>query len=126
MTAEQQARDLLDRMGIEGAQQMTAGDVAELANLIEERERLRSAAAQELAAERERCAAEVDPDWSRPAGGCCSVAAYDELKRAAARIRALAEAKPVTRRGSALHGQAPRADPRATAQRTPQPAPRSA
>jgi len=36
MTAEQQARDLLDRMGVEGAQQMTAGDVGELAALIEE------------------------------------------------------------------------------------------
>lgn len=48
-TPEQQARDLLDRMGIEGAQQMTAGDVGELAALIEERDDLRQAAEQALA-----------------------------------------------------------------------------
>lgn len=40
MTAEQQARDLLERMGVDGAQQMTAGDVVELANLIEQRDHL--------------------------------------------------------------------------------------
>jgi hypothetical protein len=33
-TLEQQARDLLERAGIEGAQQLSAGDVVELANLI--------------------------------------------------------------------------------------------
>jgi hypothetical protein len=33
-TAEQQARDLLEQYGLEGAQSMTAGDVVELANLI--------------------------------------------------------------------------------------------
>lgn len=33
-TAEQKARDLLERMGIEDAQSFTAGDLVELANLI--------------------------------------------------------------------------------------------
>jgi hypothetical protein len=33
-TAEQQARDLLERMGIAGAQSFSAGDLIELANLI--------------------------------------------------------------------------------------------
>jgi hypothetical protein len=32
---EQKARDLLERMGYENAQSLTAGDVIELANLIE-------------------------------------------------------------------------------------------
>jgi hypothetical protein len=33
-TAEQQARDMLERMGVEDAQSFTAGDLVELANLI--------------------------------------------------------------------------------------------
>lgn len=33
-TAEQAARDMLERMGMESAQSLTAGDVVELANLI--------------------------------------------------------------------------------------------
>jgi hypothetical protein len=33
-SAEQQARDMLERMGIEDAQSFSAGDVVELANLI--------------------------------------------------------------------------------------------
>jgi hypothetical protein len=36
-SAEQQARDMLERMGIEDAQRFTAGDVVELANLIASR-----------------------------------------------------------------------------------------
>lgn len=35
-TPEQQARDMLERMDVEGAQSMTAGDVGELAQLIAE------------------------------------------------------------------------------------------
>ena len=35
-TAEQAARDMLERMGVEDAQDFTAGDVVELANLIAE------------------------------------------------------------------------------------------
>ena len=50
MSPEQKARELLDRMGIEGALDMTAGDVGELANLIAERDHLHTAAAQALAA----------------------------------------------------------------------------
>lgn len=34
MTAEQQARDMLERIGIEDAQSFSAGDLVELANLI--------------------------------------------------------------------------------------------
>ncbi len=34
MTPEQKARELLDRMGVPGALDMTAGEVGELANLI--------------------------------------------------------------------------------------------
>jgi len=34
MTPEQKARDMLERMGIKGAQEMTAGSLVELANLI--------------------------------------------------------------------------------------------
>lgn len=38
MTAEQQARDMIERItGMEEAQQLTAGDVVELANLIADR-----------------------------------------------------------------------------------------
>lgn len=35
-TPEQQVRDMLERMGYEDAQSLTAGDVAELANIIAE------------------------------------------------------------------------------------------
>jgi hypothetical protein len=41
-TAEQQARDLLEQYGLEGAQSMTAGDVVELANLISDANAYRS------------------------------------------------------------------------------------
>ena len=34
MSAEQQARDMLARMGVEGAQEFSAGDLTEIANLI--------------------------------------------------------------------------------------------
>lgn len=34
ISAEQQARDMLERMGIENAQSFTAGQLVELANLI--------------------------------------------------------------------------------------------
>ena len=34
MTPEQEARDILERMEINGAQSMTSGDVVELANII--------------------------------------------------------------------------------------------
>ena len=37
MTIEQQARDLLERMGVENAQSFTAGELVELANLISEK-----------------------------------------------------------------------------------------
>ncbi len=40
-SAEQKARDMLERMGIDGAQNFTAG-LIELANLIADRERLKS------------------------------------------------------------------------------------
>jgi hypothetical protein len=40
MTAEQKARDLLERMGDENAQGYSAGDIVELANLIAERDHL--------------------------------------------------------------------------------------
>lgn len=39
-SAEQQARDLLDEMEIEGAQNFSAGELVELANLIGERNQL--------------------------------------------------------------------------------------
>lgn len=38
MTAEQKARDMLERMGVEGAQSFSAGDLVELANLIAARD----------------------------------------------------------------------------------------
>jgi len=37
-SCEQQARDILERMGIEGAQEKTAGDLVEIANLISAKE----------------------------------------------------------------------------------------
>lgn len=40
MTAEQQARDMLEQCGVEDAQSFTAGDVVALANLIADYERL--------------------------------------------------------------------------------------
>jgi hypothetical protein len=39
-TAEQQAREILDRLSIDDALSMTAGDVVEIANLIRDRDRL--------------------------------------------------------------------------------------
>lgn len=36
-SAEQQARDMLERAGVEDAQSMTAGDLVEIANLIDDR-----------------------------------------------------------------------------------------
>lgn len=42
MTPEQKARDLLERMDIDGAQSMSAGDVVEIANLLATIERLKS------------------------------------------------------------------------------------
>lgn len=50
-SAEQQARDLLERCGVEDAQSFTAGDVVELANLIAKSEEYR----RQLAAIRGRC-----------------------------------------------------------------------
>ena len=41
MTPEQEARNILERMGIENAQSFTAGDVVEIANLIAEIENLK-------------------------------------------------------------------------------------
>lgn len=39
MTAEQKARDMLQRIGVPDAQSYTAGDLVELANLIADSER---------------------------------------------------------------------------------------
>lgn len=49
-SAEQEARDMLERMGVEDAQLFTAGDLVELANLIAGRKSTERA----VAAERER------------------------------------------------------------------------
>ena len=63
-TAEQKARDMLERMGVENAQEFSAGDLVELANLI-------AASDAAVAAERERnatlhaSAAEVLDSWRR-------------------------------------------------------------
>lgn len=43
-TAEQQARDMLERLGMDDAQSLTSGDVVELANLIAEVQALRRGA----------------------------------------------------------------------------------
>lgn len=40
VSIEQRARDLLERLGVEDAQEWTNGDVLELANLINEKIRL--------------------------------------------------------------------------------------
>lgn len=50
-SAEQEARDLLDRLGIEDAQSYSSGDLVELANLIADNARYRH----QLAAIRDRC-----------------------------------------------------------------------
>jgi hypothetical protein len=42
ISAEQEARDMLERLDVEDAQSFTAGDVVELANLIAEASRLRA------------------------------------------------------------------------------------
>ncbi len=42
-TAEQMARDMLERAGVDYAQSMTAGDLVEIANMIDDVERLRGA-----------------------------------------------------------------------------------
>jgi hypothetical protein len=43
MTAEQKARDMLERMSVEDAQSFSAGDLVELANLIADKERIAAA-----------------------------------------------------------------------------------
>ncbi len=43
MSAEQKARDMLERMGVENAQDFSAGELVELANLIAQFEMMRSA-----------------------------------------------------------------------------------
>lgn len=48
---EQQARDLLERMGIEGAQSFSSGDLVELANLIDESNTFRRSLRQALQAD---------------------------------------------------------------------------
>lgn len=40
VTAEQQARDMLERMGVDQAENFSAGDLVELANLIADRDHL--------------------------------------------------------------------------------------
>lgn len=42
LTAEQQARDMLEQMGVAHAQSWSAGEVVELANLIRDRRRLQA------------------------------------------------------------------------------------
>lgn len=39
MTAEQEARNLLERMGVSNAQEYTSGDLVELANLIHDKQK---------------------------------------------------------------------------------------
>lgn len=41
VTAEQKARDMLERMGVPDAQEYSAGDLVELANLIADADELR-------------------------------------------------------------------------------------
>jgi hypothetical protein len=43
MSAEQRARDLLQRLGVNHAPSMTKGDLAELVQVLEERDQLRAA-----------------------------------------------------------------------------------
>lgn len=50
-SAEQQARDLLERLDVEDAQAYSSGDLIELANLIADADRFK----RQLAAIRERC-----------------------------------------------------------------------
>ncbi len=47
MSAEQKARDMLERMGVENAQDFSAGELVELANLIAQFEMMRSALEEE-------------------------------------------------------------------------------
>lgn len=52
MSAEQQAREMLQRMGIGNAEDFSSGDLVELANVIAERDRLREALVAEERAQR--------------------------------------------------------------------------
>jgi hypothetical protein len=47
-SVEQEARDILDRMGVPGAQQLSTGTVVELANLVAEARHLRAQVAELL------------------------------------------------------------------------------
>lgn len=58
-SAEQQARDMLERCGVEDAQCFTSGDLVELANLVADAEQYR----RQLAAIRHRCV-DFTPDPS--------------------------------------------------------------
>lgn len=47
MSAEQEARDLLEQMGVDNAQSFSSGDIAELANLIAENKRMKAILSQQ-------------------------------------------------------------------------------
>lgn len=82
MSAEQQARDMLEAMGYEDAQQRTAGDVVFLANLIRRAERA-EAERDEFSRSIDRICTERDKQLLRVA------AERDELRTYSGRLRAL-------------------------------------
>ncbi len=72
MTAEQKARDMLERMGVEGAQSFSAGELVELASLIADHEhakrRLRKAEKEQLGREQDRRTGKKDRRWPENTG----------------------------------------------------------
>lgn len=85
MTAEQQARDMLERMGIENAQSFTAGELVELADIIAER----NAMAKILRDARqyvERARIEAEAKHDNPESGSYDEGALYEVFRGAAEV----------------------------------------
>jgi hypothetical protein len=81
MTVEQQARDLLERIGVDDAQSFSSGDLVELANLIDGKPKF---TAEELEA------IEDAQHWTWVFGAPRCAA----LKSAAAKVRALLPPQP--------------------------------
>lgn len=73
-SAEQQARDLLDRLEVDGAQNYSAGEIVELANLIAERNHLARVVAQQSAAlQRVKALTDAEAHWLN---GCAVIPRY--------------------------------------------------
>jgi len=95
---EQQARDLLGRAGVADAGALSAGDLVEIANVLNERAGLRETVANVADAVAEHCAREGDADFpqARPLGACVAaiVRSHAALREAALAVPARTVSDP--------------------------------